>query len=108
PEWHAAVSEHGWPVVLYAPHGHCGRTEAQSRDVQVFWIISEENAMKLVTFTHAGQTRIGAVLAEEVVDVSGQGRNVPNEMVTFLGQGAPALEQAREACASGRGRLALA
>ena len=64
--------------------------------------------MKLVTFTHAGKTRIGAVLAEEVVDVSGQGRNVPSEMVAFLEQGAPALEQAREACASGRGRLALA
>jgi hypothetical protein len=26
--------------------------------------------MKLVTFTHGGKTRIGAVLAEEVVDVS--------------------------------------
>jgi 2-keto-4-pentenoate hydratase/2-oxohepta-3-ene-1,7-dioic acid hydratase in catechol pathway len=63
--------------------------------------------MKLVTFTHGGKTRIGAVVAEEIVDVSGQGRNVPSDMVAFLEQGAPALEQAREACASERGRLAL-
>jgi 2-keto-4-pentenoate hydratase/2-oxohepta-3-ene-1,7-dioic acid hydratase in catechol pathway len=64
--------------------------------------------MKLVTFTHGGKTRIGAVLAEDVVDVSGQGRNVPSDILAFLEQGAPALEQAREACASGRERLALA
>jgi len=64
--------------------------------------------MKLVTFTHGGKTRIGAVMAEEIVDVSGQGRNVPSDMLAFLEQGAPALEQAREACASGRERLALA
>jgi len=43
-----------------------------------------------------------------VVDVSGQGHNVPSDMLAFLAQGAPAMEQAREACASGRGRLALA
>jgi 2-keto-4-pentenoate hydratase/2-oxohepta-3-ene-1,7-dioic acid hydratase in catechol pathway len=64
--------------------------------------------MKLVTFTHGGKTRIGAVMAENVVDVSGQGRNVPSDMLAFLEQGAPALEQAREACAAGRERLALA
>jgi len=55
--------------------------------------------MKLVIFTHGGKTRIGAVVAEEVVDVSGQGRNVPSDMLAFLEQGAPAMEQAREACA---------
>jgi 2-keto-4-pentenoate hydratase/2-oxohepta-3-ene-1,7-dioic acid hydratase in catechol pathway len=64
--------------------------------------------MKLVTFTYGGKTRIGAVMAEEVVDVSGQGHNVPSAMVAFLEQGAPAMQQAREACASGQGRLALA
>ena len=64
--------------------------------------------MKLVTFTHGGKTRIGAVVAEDVVDVSGQGRNVPSDMLAFLEQGTTALEQAREACAAGRGRLALA
>ena len=51
--------------------------------------------MKLVTFTHGDKTRIGAVPAEEVVDVSGQGRNVPSDMLAFLAQGTPALEQAR-------------
>ena len=64
--------------------------------------------MQLVTFTHGGKTRIGAVVAEEVVDVSGQGGNVPSDMLAFLEQGTTALEQAREVCASGRGRLALA
>ena len=64
--------------------------------------------MKLVTFTHGGKTRIGAVVAEDVVDVSGQGHNGPSDMLAFLAQGALAMEQAREACASGRGRLALA
>ena len=64
--------------------------------------------MKLVTFTHGGKTRIGAVVADDVVDVSGQGRNVPSDMLAFLEQGTTALEQAREACAAGRGRLALA
>jgi 2-keto-4-pentenoate hydratase/2-oxohepta-3-ene-1,7-dioic acid hydratase in catechol pathway len=64
--------------------------------------------MQLVTFTHGGKTRIGAVVADEVVDVSGQGRNVPSDMLAFLEQGTTALEQAREVCASGRGRLARA
>jgi 2-keto-4-pentenoate hydratase/2-oxohepta-3-ene-1,7-dioic acid hydratase in catechol pathway len=64
--------------------------------------------MKLVTFTHGGKTRIGAVVAEDVADVSGQGRDVPSDMLAFLAQGTTALEQAREVCASGRGRLALA
>jgi 2-keto-4-pentenoate hydratase/2-oxohepta-3-ene-1,7-dioic acid hydratase in catechol pathway len=64
--------------------------------------------MQLVTFTHGGKTRIGAVMADDVVDVSGQGHNVPSDMLAFLEQGTTALEQAREVCASGRGRLALA
>jgi len=64
--------------------------------------------MKLVTFTHGGTTRIGAIVAEEVVDVSGHGRDVPHDMLTFLTQGEKALNQARDVCASGRGRLALA
>jgi 2-keto-4-pentenoate hydratase/2-oxohepta-3-ene-1,7-dioic acid hydratase in catechol pathway len=43
-----------------------------------------------------------------VADVSGQGRNMPSDMLAFLEQGATTLEQAREVCASGQGRLALA
>jgi len=64
--------------------------------------------MKLVTFTHGGKTRVGAIVAEEVVDISGQGRDVPSDMLTFLEQGETAMHQAREVCASGRGRMALA
>ena len=64
--------------------------------------------MKLVTFTHGGKTRVGAIVAEEVVDISGQGRDVPSDMLTFLEQGETAMHQAREVCASGRGRIALA
>lgn len=64
--------------------------------------------MKLVSFSHKGCTRVGAVLAEEVVDLSGQGSSLPSDMVAFLEQGASAMQQARTLCDSGRGRLALA
>jgi 2-keto-4-pentenoate hydratase/2-oxohepta-3-ene-1,7-dioic acid hydratase in catechol pathway len=64
--------------------------------------------MKLVTFTQGGKTRIGAVEAAEVVDFSAHGGDVPLDMLTFLEQGQAAMEKAREGCASGRGRLALA
>jgi 2-keto-4-pentenoate hydratase/2-oxohepta-3-ene-1,7-dioic acid hydratase in catechol pathway len=64
--------------------------------------------MKLVTFTHRGATRIGAVVADGVVDFSAHSRDLPGDMLTFLEQGQPALDQARQACASGRGRVALA
>ena len=63
--------------------------------------------MKLVTFTQGGTTRIGAVEAEEVVDFSAQGGDVPRDMATFLEQGQAALARAREGCATGRGRMAL-
>ena len=63
--------------------------------------------MKLVTFTQGGTTRIGAVEAEEVVDFSAEGSDVPRDMLTFLEQGPAALARAREMCATGRGRLAL-
>jgi 2-keto-4-pentenoate hydratase/2-oxohepta-3-ene-1,7-dioic acid hydratase in catechol pathway len=64
--------------------------------------------MKLVTFTHAGISRVGVVVGEEVVDVSTYGQDVPRDMLTFLAQGPSAMDKARAACASGRGRLALA
>lgn len=63
--------------------------------------------MKLVTFTQGGTTRIGAVEAEEVVDFSVQGGDMPRDMLTFLEQGQAALARAREVCATGRGRVAL-
>ena len=63
--------------------------------------------MKLVTFTHAGRTRIGAVEAEAVVDFAAHGRALPDDMLTFLAQGEAAFNAAGEACASRAGRLAL-
>lgn len=64
--------------------------------------------MKLVTFTHNGGTRIGAVEADSIVDFSANGNGLPQDMLTFLEQGDAALAAARSACASGHGRLALA
>jgi 2-keto-4-pentenoate hydratase/2-oxohepta-3-ene-1,7-dioic acid hydratase in catechol pathway len=64
--------------------------------------------MKLVTFTQNGHSRIGALDAEEVVDFSVAGSGLPADMLTFLEQGEAAMDGAREACASGHGRLALA
>jgi 2-keto-4-pentenoate hydratase/2-oxohepta-3-ene-1,7-dioic acid hydratase in catechol pathway len=64
--------------------------------------------MKLVTFTQGGTTRIGAVEAAEVIDFSATGQGLPSDMLTFLAQGETALQTAQAACASGRGRLALA
>lgn len=64
--------------------------------------------MKLVTFTHDGQTRIGAVEAEEVVDFMSVGHQLPTDMLAFLEAGASAMQAARAACAAGSGRIALA
>ena len=64
--------------------------------------------MKLVTFTQGGRTRIGAVEADEVVDFSASGGRLPQDMLSFLEHGPAALDNARTACAAGRGRVALA
>ena len=63
--------------------------------------------MKLVTFTHEGRTRLGAVEADAVVDFAAHGRGLPDDMLTFLAQGEAAFNTAREVFASGTGRLAL-
>ena len=63
--------------------------------------------MKLVTFTHAGRTRLGAVESDAVVDFGAHGRDLPDDMLTFLAQGETAFDAARQACAAGTGRLAL-
>lgn len=63
--------------------------------------------MKLVTFTHEGRTRLGAVELDAVVDFAAHGRGLPDDMLTFLAQGETAFNTAREVCASGTGRLAL-
>lgn len=64
--------------------------------------------MKLATFTHQGTTRIGVVDADAVVDLAAAAPELPHEMVALLEAGAPALQVARDAVESGRGRIPLA
>ena len=63
--------------------------------------------MKLVTFTHEGRTRLGAVESDAVIDFAAHGGGLPDEVLAFLAQGEAAFDAAREACASGKGRLPL-
>jgi 2-keto-4-pentenoate hydratase/2-oxohepta-3-ene-1,7-dioic acid hydratase in catechol pathway len=63
--------------------------------------------MKLVTFTHGGQTRIGVVEGEGVVDLSAAAPDLPREMVAFLEAGPDAMVAAH-AAASSPDRIALA
>src|SRR5262249_57556802 len=64
-------------------------------------------AMKLATFTHAGQTRIGLVDEGEVVDLAAAAPTLPQEMCAFLRAGQPALDAARHALTSRAARLQL-
>ncbi|MGZ8158512.1 MAG: fumarylacetoacetate hydrolase family protein [Methylobacter sp.] len=62
--------------------------------------------MKLVTFTHNNETRVGAVVEGFVVD----GKNntkIPATMLEFLSAGAVALDAMRQQVDSGNGRIAL-
>jgi 2-keto-4-pentenoate hydratase/2-oxohepta-3-ene-1,7-dioic acid hydratase in catechol pathway len=63
--------------------------------------------MKLATFTHENQTRIGVVDGDAVVDLSQAAPRLPREMVAFLEAGASALEAAQAALA-GDARIPLA
>lgn len=53
--------------------------------------------MKLVTFTHDGDTRIGAVRDGRVIDLSAAAPELPRDMKSFLGAGERAWQRAREA-----------
>jgi 2-keto-4-pentenoate hydratase/2-oxohepta-3-ene-1,7-dioic acid hydratase in catechol pathway len=64
--------------------------------------------MKLATFSHGGATRIGVVVAEEVVDLAAAVPSLPRDMAEFLEAGTRALDGAREAAARGGSRLPLA
>jgi 2-keto-4-pentenoate hydratase/2-oxohepta-3-ene-1,7-dioic acid hydratase in catechol pathway len=64
--------------------------------------------MRLITFTHAGATRIGLLDGQEVIDLAAAAPELPSEMCAFLTAGEPALERARAALAAGGNRLALA
>ena len=64
--------------------------------------------MRLVTFTHQGSTRIGAVDGDAVVDLAAAVPALPRDMIGFLSAGAPALAAARGAIASAKARIPLA
>jgi 2-keto-4-pentenoate hydratase/2-oxohepta-3-ene-1,7-dioic acid hydratase in catechol pathway len=64
--------------------------------------------MRLVTFSDASGTRIGALDAagEAVIDFAAV-RDLPTEMAAFVAAGRPALDAARRAIAEAKGRLPL-
>ena len=61
--------------------------------------------MKLATFTHAGTTRVGAVVDDAVVDLTATG--LPGDMLALLEAGSDAL-QAAHAALDGGTRIPLA
>jgi len=62
--------------------------------------------MKLVTFTHNNETRVGAVVENEVVD-SKNNTKIPGTMLEFLSEGAKALDAMQQQIDSGNDRIAL-
>lgn len=62
--------------------------------------------MKLVTFTHDGSTRIGAVVGNEIVDGSAA-PGLPRDMLGFLEAGRSALDGLAGLIESGRERIPL-
>jgi len=63
--------------------------------------------MKLVTFTHAGGTRIGAVRDGRLVDLATAAPGLPRTMKTFLAAGEDAWRAARAAADDAEATLAL-
>ena len=63
--------------------------------------------MKLATFTHNQQTRVGAVVGDAVVDSLG-GTDIPSNMIEFLSAGATALQAMQALIDSGNARIAMA
>ena len=61
--------------------------------------------MRLVTFTHKGNTRIGALVDDSVVDLSVAAPELPAEMVAYLETGLDGMVIAKDAIASGEGRI---
>lgn len=62
--------------------------------------------MKLVTFTHENQTRVGAVVDDMVVD-SQDNEGIPQDMITFLTAGGVALETMRKLIVNGNNRIEM-
>ena len=63
--------------------------------------------MKLVTFTHNNETRVGMVIDNEIVDCRGNPQ-IPQTMIELLNAGKPALEQLRQLADSGTSRIVIA
>jgi 2-keto-4-pentenoate hydratase/2-oxohepta-3-ene-1,7-dioic acid hydratase in catechol pathway len=63
--------------------------------------------MKLVTFTYQNQTRIGAVVDDEVIDSLGSS-TIPPTMIEFLSAGAGSLAAMQQLIDGGQHRIALA
>jgi 2-keto-4-pentenoate hydratase/2-oxohepta-3-ene-1,7-dioic acid hydratase in catechol pathway len=63
--------------------------------------------VKIATFTHAGNTRIGVVAGDSIVDLAAAAPDLPHEMIAFLDAGAAAMGRARQAAESSR-RIPLA
>ena len=57
--------------------------------------------MKLATFTHLDDTRIGIVTGDEVVDLAAAAPTLPRDMLSFLEAGSEAMEAAHAAIESG-------
>lgn len=61
--------------------------------------------MKLATFTHNDETRVGAVIDDFIVDAKASG--MPADMIGFLAAGLAAQDAMRALAAGGRHRIAL-
>ncbi len=64
--------------------------------------------MKLATFTHAGLTRLGVVLDEQVLDLARVAPELPREMTALLAAGPPAFDRVRQVAGQPGPRLGLA
>src|SRR5258708_33640166 len=62
--------------------------------------------MKLATFTHQGNTRIGVVVDDTVVDLAAAAPELPREMAALLAAGAGAMDRARAAATAGKNPIA--
>jgi 2-keto-4-pentenoate hydratase/2-oxohepta-3-ene-1,7-dioic acid hydratase in catechol pathway len=64
--------------------------------------------MKLCTFEHAGMTRVGVVVNDEIVDLTLAAPELPREMTALLAAGSAGLEIASNAATRAKGRIPLA
>src|SRR5262245_15968597 len=63
--------------------------------------------MRLASFTHAGVTRVGVVVGDELVDLAEASPGLPRTMEALLGAGADALATAAHAVERASARIPL-